>query len=100
MFNPVTLVYCPFFLLRPYYFELSFAARLDGGITPFSGRSFSIASERLCSGRSCAEESCGPAVATVRFVAVYIASLKAAPSLALATAYTPCGVPLLNTVAM
>src|ERR1700733_6979760 len=44
-----------------FYFELRLSTRFDGGTTPFSGRSFSIASERLWSGFSPAEENCGPA---------------------------------------
>ena len=39
--------------------------RRNGGITPFSGGSFSIRSDILCSGLSPADDNCGPAVATV-----------------------------------
>ena len=59
MFNSNT------FLLRT-YFELRFAAFFEGGITPFSGLSFSITSVRWCNGLSFAEENCGPASGTVK----------------------------------
>ena len=42
---------------QPSYFELRLAALRLGGTEPFSGRSFSITSDSLCRGRSCAEES-------------------------------------------
>ena len=57
------------------YFALFFAARREGGITPFSGLSFSILSESLCSGLSPAEDRIAPSVGTVNPCAVYIASL-------------------------
>src|SRR5271154_2188198 len=82
------------------YFELRLAARFEGGTTPFSGRSFSIGSERLCSGLSPAEENCGPASATVKPCAVYMASSNVEPLFAAATANTPCGTPLVKAVAM
>lgn len=67
---------------------------------PFSGRSFSIGSESLCSGLSPAEDNCGPVSGTVNPCAVFVASLKVDPTFAAATANTPWGTPLLNAVAM
>ena len=52
-----------------------------GGIAPFSGRSFSILSERACRGLSPADESTAPVAGTVNPAAVYIASLKVVPDL-------------------
>jgi len=83
-----------------FYFELRFAARFEGGTTPFSGRSFSITSESLCSGLSPAEDDCGPVSGTLSPCATFIASLKVDPDFAAATANTPCGFPLLKTVAI
>src|SRR5271155_2259676 len=82
------------------YFELRLAARFEGGTTPFSGCSFSIGSERLCSGLSPAEENCGPASGTVNPCAVYMASSTVEPLFAAATANTPCGTPFVKAVAM
>src|ERR1700683_2135257 len=85
---------------QPIYFALFLAARFEGGTMPFSGRSFSIGSERLCNGLSFAEENCGPVSGTVSPCAVYIASLNFVPDFVPATANTPCGTPLLKAVAM
>ena len=57
------------------YFALRLAARREGGVTPFSGSSFSILSESLWRGLSPAEVSTAPCADTVNPCAVNIASL-------------------------
>ena len=51
---------------RSNHFTLLLALRRDGGITPFSGTSFSIVSDSLCSGLSPTDDNCRPAAFAVR----------------------------------
>src|ERR1700722_20897375 len=81
------------------YFALRLA-RFAGGFPPFSGTSCSILSDNLCNALSPFEESPAPSVGTLNPCAVYVASLNVDPDFAAATSNTPCGTPLLKTVAM